>query len=156
ILLNVLLIADFEFIIRNLNALANLFLVQKAVFHTTSFGNGVAALVLFVVGLDRQIVQRNFGLQVLRLDQGVIEFHFFVLVPELLRQFIGTDTDAVSDQTAKFFLKQALTDQVFKHRNRHLEALLDLRGVLFHADRAVTAKRCRKELLYAVSDFFVR
>src|SRR5262249_42132824 len=75
---------------------------------------------------------------------------------ELFGQLIGADADTVSDQAAKFFLKKALSNQVFEHRNCHLETLLDLRGVLIHADRAVTTKGRRKELLYAVSDFFVR
>src|SRR5262249_54437831 len=104
---------------------------------------------------DGRVIERNFGLQVVRLDEGVVNLDFFILITKLFLKFVGADTDPIRDQASELLFEQALADHLLKHRNGHLETLLDLTAVLVHANRAVAIERGGEVLFYTVRDFLV-
>src|SRR5207245_3322039 len=62
---------------------------------------------------------------------------------------------AVGNQFAKFFLDEALLDEIFEDRDGQLEAGLDFASVGVHADEGVAIKGCRDILLDAVGAFLI-
>ena len=110
----------------------------------------------FLVGLlDFGIRRSNFGLEIFRLNQSVVQLHFFVLIAELLQQLVGAGAHAIRYQPAELFFQETLLDQVLKDGNRHAESLLHLLRVLVHPYWAVAIKSCRQELFYAIGDLFI-
>ena len=146
ILLNVGLILQLEHVIGNLDVLAELIYIHKRVARHTPFGDLIFRPVLFVGRANLRLIRRNLALQVFRLDQGIVQLDFFILVAELLLKFRGPHADPVGHQLAEFFLQQSLTDQLFEHRHGQLEARLDFGRIAVHADKRTTVE-CRRNVL---------
>jgi len=68
VLLDVLLVTNLEVVVGDLDALAELGQIQKAVFYNALLCDRIAALVLFVVSLDSGVVERDFGFEIFGFD----------------------------------------------------------------------------------------
>ena len=156
ILRDVLLILYFQFVVGDLHALAKLRQIDQSVFNGPFLGNLRLAFALLVGFLDFGLRRGNFGFEVLRLDQRVVELQLFVLIAELLHQLVGAGADTIGYQPAKLLFQESLFDQVFEHWHGHSKTLLHLLRVLIHSHGTVAIKSCRQELLYAVRNLFVR
>ena len=155
ILVDVVLILLLEHILGNLDGLAKLVGVQKRVAHRVPFRHLVLRFVFLVLRLDFRVGGRDFGFQIFRLDQRIIEFYLFVFVAVLLLELGRADADPIRHELPEFLLEQPLPDQLFESGNGKLEALLDQGGVLIHSDEGPAVESHRKIQADAVGAFLV-
>ena len=155
VLLDVGLVLLLELGVGDLDGLAKLVDVQKRVTHSAPFRHLVFGFVFLVLRFDLGFRGVDLRFQILRLDERVIELHFFVFVAVAILEFLGPNADSVGYKLSEFFLEQALPDQLFKRGHGKLEALLDERRVLVHSNESGAIERHRQIHFYAVGALLV-
>ena len=155
ILLDILLILSLQIGVRNLSVLPKLGQVDKAVTNNALLWNLVLASVLFVGSLDLCNVGSDFGFQIFRLDERVIQFHLLVLIFEFVLEFGRANANAVGNELSYFFEDHRLTDDIFKGSYRHLGACLNLSSVLISAYESIAIIYTRENAPNAIGKFLI-
>src|SRR5205085_491709 len=138
------------------HGLAELIDIDESVTNDALFRDLVFALVFIVSGLDFRLIWSNFGFQIFRFDNAIVELDLFVAILEFILELAGSNADPVGDQLAELVGKEFLPNGFLKNRDGHLKTRLDLSGVLVLAYETVAVVGGRKELANAVGKLFIR